>query len=99
MGEKLVRLELLVLLACGWDVMPTRSTFPFPLSFTLITKDSSNPVVGSVKVRKAWCGRFAAPPSRVVRVSLNESVPLSDTDLANGLFGLKLWTVSTKVDL
>lgn len=73
----------------------TRSTLALPLSFTLRTKDSSNPVVGSVNVRKAWCGRFAVTPSTVVRSNFSESVAPNDTDLPNGVEGLSLRMVST----
>ena len=72
------------------DRLHTRSTFPLPLSFTLSTNDSSKPVVGSVRVRKAWCGRLAVFPSTVVRSSFNESDAPNDTDLLSGVEGLSL---------
>ena len=75
--------------------MPTRETLPLPLSLTLSTNDSSNPLAGSVRLRKAWCGRFAVVPSTVVRSSFNESVAPSVTVLARGLVALSLVIVSS----
>jgi hypothetical protein len=58
------------------------------------TYDSSRPVVGSVKVRKAWCGRFAVFPSTAVRSSFRLSPAPSDTDFANGEEGFSLNSLS-----
>lgn len=63
---------------------------PFPLSFTLTTKESSKPVFGSVRVRNAWCGRFAVPPSTVLRTSFNVSAGPSDTGFPRSVEGLSL---------
>lgn len=61
-----------VVLAVGWcDV--TTSTLPLPLSFTLNGNDSSRPVVGSWRVRKAWCGFFPVLPSVAVRTIFSVS--------------------------
>ena len=76
----------------------TKETLPLPLSLTLNTKDSSSPVVGSVKVRNAWCGRFALVPSRVVRSSFNESVAPKVTLFASGVVALSLRIVSPHVN-
>jgi hypothetical protein len=76
------------------DCGHTRFTLPFPLSFTLNTNDSSRPVVGSVNVRKAWCGRFAVFPSTVVRTSFSESLAPSSTVFARGAEGFSLGHVS-----
>jgi hypothetical protein len=65
-----------------------------PLSFKFNTHDSSRPVVGSVNVRKAWCGRFAVFPSTVVRSSFSESLAPNDTDLPSGVDGLSLKRVN-----
>lgn len=89
-GQVLVRLKSLMLLIAIEVILHTKATFALPLSFTLSTKDSSSPVVGSVRVRNAWCGRFAVLPSRVVRSSFSESVASSDTDLPKGVEGLSL---------
>lgn len=72
----------------------TKETLPLPLSLTVRTKDSSSPLVGSVKVRKAWCGRFAVVPSTVVRSIFSESVAPSDTVFARGLVALSLRSLS-----
>jgi hypothetical protein len=56
----------------------------------LSTKDSSRPVVGSVRVRNAWCGRFAVLPSVVVRSSFKVSVAPNETALGNEAMGLSL---------
>jgi hypothetical protein len=97
--EELVGQILLCLQSLAWSDGPkqaplTKETFALPLSFTLNTKDSSSPLVGSVKVRKAWCGRFAVCPSSVVRSSFSESVAPRDTDLASGFVALSLQEVS-----
>lgn len=68
----------------------TRFTLPFPLSFTLKRNDSSTPVVGSVRVRKAWCGLVAFLPSTVVSWSFSVSVAPSETDFDSGDVGLSL---------
>lgn len=78
------------------DCAHTRFTLPFPLSFTLNTNDSSRPVVGSVNVRKAWCGRFAVFPSTVVRTSFSESLAPNSTVFARGVEGFSLGRVSMK---
>jgi hypothetical protein len=59
----------------------------------LSTKDSSKPVVGSLRVRNAWCGRFAALPSVVVSCSFNMSVALNEIALGNEAMGLSLQLV------
>jgi len=51
----------------------TTSTLPLPLSFKLNGNDSSRPVVGSCRVRKAWCALLPVLPSVAVRTILRES--------------------------
>lgn len=68
----------------------TRLKLPFPLSLTLRRNDSSTPVVGSVRVRKAWWGRVAFFPSTVVSWSFSESVAPRDTDFESGDVALSL---------
>jgi len=75
----------------------TRETLPLPLSLTVSTKTSSSPLTGSVRARKAWCGRFAVFPSTVVRSSFNESVAPRDTVFARGVVALSLGTVNTRL--
>jgi hypothetical protein len=58
----------------------TKSSFPFPLSFTVNGNDVSNPVSMSLTRRRAWCGRFGVLPSTAVRTILR----LSDAPSAIG---------------
>jgi hypothetical protein len=87
--EVLVSLPTLALVLSSMETH-TKSTLPFPLSFTLSTKDSSKPVVGSDRVRNAWCGRVAFFPSVVVSCSFSVSLAANDTDLDNGVDGFNL---------
>jgi hypothetical protein len=57
---------------------------------TLSTNDSSSPLAGSVRVRKAWCGRFAVFPSTVVRSTFSESVAPRVTVFESGDVALSL---------
>jgi hypothetical protein len=75
---------------CNRFYFLTKLTFPFPVPFMLRTKDSSRPVEGSVRVRNAWCGRFAVLPSVVVSCSFNVSVAPNEIALGNEAMGLSL---------
>lgn len=72
------------------DVVPTSETLPLPLSLTLSTNDSSSPLAGSVRVRKAWCGRFAVFPSTAVSSTFSASVAPSVTAFESGDVALSL---------
>lgn len=68
----------------------TTSTLPLPVSLTCSANESSRPDAGSVRVRKAWCGRLAVLPSRAVRRILRVSVVPRVTGLLSGVEGVSL---------
>lgn len=75
----------------------TTSTLPFPFSLTLKGNDSSRPVVGSWKVRKAWLGRFPDLFSVVVRTILRVSDAPNEMSLERRLPGESLGDVYQRV--
>lgn len=68
----------------------TSSTLPLPLSLMLRANESSRPVAGSVRVRKAWCGRLGFLPSTVVRTIFKVSWAPRTTGFSSGDLGLNL---------
>ena len=77
------RRQLLVLL--GDRLEYTNSTLALPLSLTLKGKEVSSPDAVSSRLRNAWCGRFAALPSCVVRMTFNVSCAPKVTALDTAL--------------
>lgn len=68
----------------------TSSTFPFPLSLTDIAYDVSRLLVGSLTLRKAWCGCLALRSSLDVTRSFSVSNGPRTRAFESGLFGASL---------